>query len=166
MIKEVFDNPGYTVDLEKGIIYGLRGQQLIPCKTHNGYYTVTVQNKRKKVHRLVLMTATQNKGEGMQVNHKDGNKANNKISNLEWVTPYENTKHAEQNKLRSHTPTKTRKDRKLSDGEVILIRRCLAKGMTTSEIKKICPKADAKNIYSIKNNICYKLVKDNTEVNY
>lgn len=32
MIKEVFDNPGYTVDLEKGIIYGLRGQQLIPCK--------------------------------------------------------------------------------------------------------------------------------------
>lgn len=165
MLKEVFNNKGYYADLENGIIYGTRGQKLKPCKTHNGYYTVTVNNKRQKVHRLILMTATQCDGSGLQVNHIDGNKANNKRANLEWVTPYDNTKHAEINNLRSHVPAKVRKDRKLTDEEVLIIKKCIAKGLTTKEIKKLCEKANPKNVYAIKKGLSYKLVKDNTEVN-
>ena len=165
MIVEVFNNPGYYANLEEGIIYGTRGQQLVPCKTHNGYYTVTVNNKRKKIHRLILMTATNCDGKGLQVNHKDGNKSNNKLSNLEWTTAKENTAHAEKLKLRKHVQTKIRKDRRLTDEEVLLIRKCLKEGMSTTQIKELCPKANAKNIYAIKNNRSYKLVKDNTEVN-
>lgn len=165
MLVEVFNNKGYHADLENGIIYGTKGQELIPCKVHNGYYTVTVNNKRQKVHRLILMTATNSNGNGLQVNHKDGNKANNKASNLEWVTPKENTEHAELNGLRTHIQTRLRKDRRLTDEEVITIRRYISLGWSTNQIKEVCPKANPKNVYAIKHNLSYKLVKDNTEVN-
>lgn len=165
MLIEVFNNKGYHADLENGIIYGLRGQKLIPCKTHNGYYTVTVNNRRQKVHRLILMTATQNSGIGLQVNHIDGNKSNNKISNLEWVDAKSNTRHAEITGLRTHNQTKVRKDRKLSDDDVKVIKYYLSLGWGTKKIKEICPKANPKNVYAIKNNLSYKTIKDNTEVN-
>ena len=164
MLVELFNNKGYYADLDNGIIYGTRGQKLIPCKTYNGYYTVTVNNKRQKIHRLILTTATQSNGEGLQVNHKDGDKANNKLSNLEWVSAKENTHHAEMTGLRTHIQTKVRKDRKLTDDEVRLIRYYSSLGWNTKQIKEICPKANPKNIYAIKNNLSYKAVKDNTEV--
>ena len=164
MLVDIFERVGYKADLETGKIYGLRGQELIPCKTSNGYYTVTIQNKRQKVHRLILMTATQSNGKGLQVNHKDGNKANNSISNLEWVTAKQNTIHAEFFKLRTHNQTKVRRDRKLIDDEVLLIKRLIVQGKTTKEIKLVCPNANSKNVYAIKNNRNYRAVKDNTEL--
>ena len=106
---EIFNHKGYFVNIETGDIYGLRGQLLKPCKTYNGYYTVTLGNKRYKVHRLVLSTYTQISGDGLQVNHKDGDKSNNKVSNLEWCTAKENCFHAESLGLRSHKNTVLRK---------------------------------------------------------
>lgn len=165
MLVEVFNNKGYYADLENGIIYGTRRQKLIPCKVHNGYYTVTVNNKRQKVHRLILMTATNSSGNGLQVNHKDGNKANNGVSNLEWCTPKENTIHAELRGLRTHIQTKIRKDRKLTDDEVRTIKNYILLGQSTKQIREVCPNANPKNVYAIKNKLSYKLIKDNTEVN-
>jgi hypothetical protein len=69
----------------------------------NGYYTVGLQiNKKKKmffVHRLVAEYFIAPKKDNLQVNHIDGNKANNDFRNLEWVTPSQNTKHAYNNGL-------------------------------------------------------------------
>lgn len=163
-MEELFIDSRYKVDINTGIIYGLKGQKLSWNITHNGYYTVTINNKRQKVHRLVLMTATKCSGAGLQVNHKDGNKANNSASNLEWVTPKENTLHAEKLGLRTHKNTVTRKDRKLSDAEVLKIRELISLGLSTSDIRKIVPNANPKNVYAIKNNRNYKYVKDNTEI--
>lgn len=63
----------------------------------DGYrtYRITQHGKRKhlKAHRMML-NAWKGVQPSLQVNHIDGNKQNNKLSNLEWVTQSENMKHA------------------------------------------------------------------------
>lgn len=65
---------------------------------HGGYEKVALQiNKKNKlvsVHRAVYESFVGQIPEGMQINHKDGNKLNNRINNLEVVTGSENMQHA------------------------------------------------------------------------
>ena len=165
MIQPVFNFPQYKIDIETGEVFSPLGNKLHPSKVHNGYLTVTVCKKRMKVHRLVLMTATQQSGIGLQVNHKDGNKENNSASNLEWCTPQENIRHSEEHKLNPHRNLVTRKDRKLTDFQVNCIRACIRQGMSGKDIVSMHSFANYKNIYAIKEGLSYRQVKDNTEVN-
>lgn len=60
----------------------------------DGYLVVTMNHRKVPIHRLVAKAFLKNPKNLPQVNHKDGNKTNNHVSNLEWVTPLENTRHA------------------------------------------------------------------------
>lgn len=76
----------------------VQGRILKPKLGHNGYYSVTLCNGGHKlakyVHRIVA-EAFINKPEGKDfVNHINGNKLDNRIENLEWVSHSENVKYA------------------------------------------------------------------------
>ena len=81
-----------------------REKILTPHKSKGGYMCVGLGSKgnRKtvKIHRLVAMTFIPNPHNLPEVNHKDGDKTNNNVENLEWCTPSENQKHAIRNGLK------------------------------------------------------------------
>lgn len=59
----------------------------------NGYIRVFINNKTNYLHRLIAETFISNSFNKNQVNHIDGNKLNNNINNLEWMTNQENQIH-------------------------------------------------------------------------
>lgn len=59
-----------------------------------GYERVHLAGRRYYVHRLIAEQNIPNPTNLPFVNHKDGNKLNNNISNLEWCTPGDNVRHA------------------------------------------------------------------------
>lgn len=83
------------------------------------------------LHRLVALAFNPNENpkERTQVNHIDGNPANNAASNLEWVTPAENVRHA--NALRN---AEGRVQKVLSRGQKLAIGTLYASGMNMNAI--------------------------------
>lgn len=73
-----------------------------------GYMHVTLckdgKQKAMGVHRIVALTFIPNPENKSQVNHIDGDKSNNHVDNLEWVTAAENNEHAWQNSLNCNAP--------------------------------------------------------------
>jgi hypothetical protein len=63
-------------------------------KHRGGYLTVMLKGKRFYIHRLVAFAFLDKGASKTEVNHIDGNKANNTLCNLEWVTSKENKHHA------------------------------------------------------------------------
>lgn len=74
-------------------------------KQHHGYnaFMVHVDNKPqcRKVHREVAIAFIPNPENKSEVNHIDGNKDNNQVSNLEWVTHQRNVKHSFETGIRT-----------------------------------------------------------------
>lgn len=96
----------------------------------DGYLRVQLHGKTMLIHRIVATVFIPNQKKALEVNHKDGNKQNNSISNLEWVTRSENLCHAYKMGLKSSKGTRNSRH-KLTEKDVEYIRHNYIKGDKT-----------------------------------
>lgn len=113
MEKIINDFPNYKINNLGQVFSNYKYKTNIPCNTWRevkpildkgtGYYIVTLVNngvrKNQSIHRLLAQNFIPNPLNKPQVNHIDCNKQNNALSNLEWVTAKENSRHAVDNGL-------------------------------------------------------------------
>lgn len=94
---KLFCSDEYSVD-DLGNVYSKKGKILKSALTSKGYCNVSLRidgkQKTMAVHKVILKSFVPQPSEKHQVNHKDGNKQNNALSNLEWCTPKENIRHS------------------------------------------------------------------------
>ena len=138
-IKAVGDFPGYYI-CSNGRIFNQRGF-LNPYKNGAGYLTIDVRKYGVRIypviHRLVAKAFIPNPYGKPEVNHINGDKTDNRVENLEWVTHSENKLHAfriglECNKGEQHP------SHKLTNTDVEEIRKLLKLGQFTHrEIAKM-----------------------------
>ena len=95
-------NTGYVVSCKRGgwspykVYYNNCGYQMVGAVSGHATY----------VHRMVAETWLDNPNYYTQVNHINGDKDDNRVDNLEWVTPSQNTRHAIRIGLRKGTPVR------------------------------------------------------------
>ena len=110
-----------------GQICNLYGEPMIGCVDRGGYKEVVLNGKMERVHRIVAEAFIPNPNSLPCVNHKDGNKLNNAIDNLEWCTYSENTKHAYDNGLEHKRCGEEHHAHKLTEKNVKYIRQVYIK---------------------------------------
>lgn len=156
MEKEIKDFPNYKVN-NKGEVFSTvrkyikrNGEEFlqnrvkkltpVPFKS-TGYLRVSLSNdkgrKSKTIHRLVAEAFIPNPENKPQVNHIDGNKTNNCVDNLEWVTAKENVKHAVDNGINIPHYGSNNKNSKITEKQVCEIITLMSKGYNNKEIADI-----------------------------
>jgi hypothetical protein len=96
--KEIKGYENYLVFNDGTVLNSNTDRELKPDRTNRGYYRITVcknnKVKRYSIHRLVAELFIHNPLSLETVNHIDGDKSNNSVSNLEWLTQQDNQAHA------------------------------------------------------------------------
>lgn len=122
----------------------------------DGYIKVCLQKEgvrtHTNVHILVAKEFIPNPEDLPEVNHKDGNKSNNIISNLEWCTKKFNRQHAYDTGLQKAPKGVKHYKAKLSKKEVIEIRKSKEKGVVLAKAYNVSPQT----ISRVKLNKSYK----------
>lgn len=143
--KDIQGYEGLYAVSDTGIVKTFIYNKILKPRIQQGYKTVVLyRNKKSKafrVHRLVAMTFLENPNNYEQVNHIDGNKLNNNVSNLEWCTAKQNTHHAIKNGLyfssshiSKHQPIIIKKDK---DGNVVEIYKTVTEAATKNHVSRM-----------------------------
>ena len=136
-MKQIYENYFIT---ETGEIYNKYNKQIKPVDNGKGYLIVglTVENKRiiKAVHRLLAEAFISNPNNFSDVNHIDGDRRNNSLKNLEWLTHGDNIKHSYLLKNRSALG-ENNANCKTTEETVRLICNYLEQGYKPSKIRDL-----------------------------
>lgn len=128
--------------------------KIFPNKTRANYWYVSLASNKPKqyrVHKLVALHFIPNPDNLPQINHIDGNKANNMVYNLEWCTAQQNTDHAFKLGLMPDRRNNNASNKKLTKEIVAIIQIELAKGVKNRILAKKYSVSDA-TISLIKHN--------------
>jgi len=145
----MISDKGRVLSSHKGIVRLLkplpRGDYFVAC-LYDGKTSY-----RHSIHTLVIEAFGSPHCTGMYVNHKNGNKTDNRFSNLEWVTASENQKHACRMGLKA---TGTRHhSAKLTEPQVLNIRSLFERGHKQAEIARM---------YSVSTSVIWSIVHNRT----
>ena len=125
-----------------GKIYSKR-KELKQRLNRDGYLEVTVgktdNRTTMRVHRIILMAFDpRDNMEDLEVNHKDYNRTNNKLENLEWITHLQNVRYSSDNGNYKDNSSGCKNGRaKYTEEEVIYMRKLYDEGNTVMDIVKI-----------------------------
>ena len=97
ILQLVYD--GDIVCSKLGNVYNTKTNNIVGNGLVGGYKRLVIKNHSMFVHRLIYLVFKESIPNGYVINHKDGNKLNNHIDNLEAITITENNRHAFDNKL-------------------------------------------------------------------
>lgn len=138
-----------VVEYSNGLIVKHKGRKLRQEKS-KGYLRVSLSKdnkvKRFLVHRLVACCFIDNVDDKKCVNHIDGNKENNHVSNLEWVSHSENEQHS------YLSLGKVNHNRKMSNDDVLHVLSSSETGVNLALKFNVSPKV----ISNIRRNVYYK----------
>ena len=142
-----------------GRVKSIRRNKIMSLVKSGGYYKVNLVKEGVwitfRVHRLVAMNFLKNPKNKSTVNHKDFDRLNNNVENLEWVTHQENVTHAVLGGRFGKTKLYGSKNGRaiFNDEQVMNIRKMLK----TSSIKQVSDIYNCryKVIWEIKKNITY-----------
>lgn len=100
------------------------------CLHRDGYEQLSINGKSFLIHRLVAQAYIPNPNNYREINHIDGNKLNNNVSNLEWCSRSHNVKHAfdtglKRNKKGAENPLSKTVYQWTLDGELVKVWYCL-----------------------------------------
>lgn len=137
--KDVIEFPELFMVSSHGRVWSKRSSRILKqTKLKTGYLTIaskiggrTGRNICKRVHRWAAEAFIPNPESKPFVNHKDGDKENNHIDNLEWCTAAENTSHAYSMGLISSAVGEDVGSSKLTNHDVTMIRQLYAEGSHT-----------------------------------
>lgn len=98
-------NYGRVLSLAKTTIRGRKYDKILSAsKKDNGYYTVSINGNNEYVHRLVAKAFIDNPNNLNEINHKDEDKSNNGVDNLEWCTKSYNVSYSKSIKIKQIDP--------------------------------------------------------------
>lgn len=130
--KEISNFEGLYFISSEGKVFNSKGKELIGGISDGYRYVDLYKNSikhRKKIHRLVAQAFIPNPENKPFINHIDGNRQNNNVTNLEWCTNQENQIHALKYGLNNNYGAncwKSRKVNQIKDGVIIKTWGCIS----------------------------------------
>lgn len=112
----------HYIVFDNGDIFNMYGYKLTPQEVRGGYLRQHINAKPEMIHRIVANCFIPNPLNKPCVNHIDGNKKNNHVSNLEWCTYSENMKHAVDTGLYTAVKGERNGQSKLTKADIEFIR--------------------------------------------